>query len=129
MHVVFENELSAAFFNNAWRRFRKRDAYPTAITQNVEYLLDSVVASTMLSNSELIVMLNQAPSDRERLAQLLNISGEQMSHITGADAGCGLIRYGSAIAPFVNKFPHNTELYKLMTTRPTEDSAWRRISK
>ena len=63
-HVVFENEYSGAFFNSAWRRFRKRNAYPTAITQNVEYLLDSVLASTMLSNSELIVMLNQAAADR-----------------------------------------------------------------
>lgn len=66
-HVVFENEQSAAFFNSAWRQFRKRDAYPTGITQNVEYLLDSVEASTMLSNSEFVVMLNQAYQDREKL--------------------------------------------------------------
>ena len=79
LHVVFENEFSAAFFNSAWRQFRKRNAYPTAITQNVEYLLDSVQASTMLSNSEFIVMLNQAASDREKLGKLLNISNEQMS--------------------------------------------------
>ena len=63
-HVVFENEFSAQFFNSAWRQFRKRNAYPTAITQNVEYLLDSVQASTMLSNSEFVIMLNQAASDR-----------------------------------------------------------------
>ena len=116
-HVVFENEYSGAFFNSAWRRFRKRNAFPNAITQNVEYLLDSVLASTMLSNSEYIVMLNQAPSDRQQLAELLNISNEQMNHITNADAGCGLIKYGSSLVPFVNKFPRNTELYKLMTTK------------
>ena len=119
-HVMFENEFSAAFFNSAWRQFRKRNAYPTAITQNVEYLLDSVQASTMLSNSEFIVMLNQAAGDREKLAHLLNISEEQMSYITNADAGCGLIKYGSALVPFINRFPHNTELYRLMTTRPGE---------
>ena len=119
-HVVFENEFSAAFFNSAWRQFRKRNAYPTAITQNVEYLLDSVQASTMLSNSEFIVMLNQAASDREKLGKLLNISNEQMSFITNADAGCGLIKYGSALVPFVNRFPKNTKLYELMTTRPGE---------
>ena len=106
---MFENEFSAAFFNSAWRQFRKRNAYPTAITQNVEYLLDSVQASTMLSNSEFIVMLNQAAGDREKLAHLLNISEEQMSYITNA-----------ALVPFVNRFPHNTELYRLMTTRPGE---------
>ena len=119
-HVVFENEFSAAFFNSAWRQFRKRNAYPTAITQNVEYLLDTVQASTMLSNSEFIVMLNQAASDREKLAKLLNISNEQMSYITNADAGCGLIKYGSALVPFINRFPKDTQLYKLMTTKPGE---------
>ncbi len=122
-HVVFENEHSGTFFNSAWRRFRKRNAFPTAITQNVEYLLDSVLASTMLSNSEYIVMLNQAASDRQKLAELLNISNEQMSYITNADAGCGLIKYGSSLVPFVNKFPKDTRLYKLMTTKPGEDYA------
>ena len=119
-HVVFENEYSGVFFNSAWRQFRKRNAYPTAITQNVEYLLDSVQASTMLSNSECIIMLNQAASDREKLARLLNISNEQMSYVTNADAGCGLIKYGSALVPFINRFPKDTKLYKLMTTKPGE---------
>ena len=119
-HVVFENEYSASFFNSAWRQFRKRNAYPTAITQNVEYLLDSVQASTMLSNSEFLIMLNQAASDREKLGKLLNISNEQMSYITNADTGCGLIKYGSALVPFINRFPKNTKLYELMTTKPGE---------
>ena len=119
-HVVFENEQSGIFFNSAWRQFRKRGAYPTAITQNVEYLLDSVQASTMLSNSEFVVMLNQAASDRAKLAKLLNISDEQMSYVTNAAAGCGLIKYGSALVPFINRFPKNTKLYELMTTRPGE---------
>ena len=104
-HVVFENEQSGNFFTSAWRQFRKRNAYPTAITQNVEYLLDSVQASTMVSN---------------KLAKLLNISNEQMSYVTNADAGCGLIRYGRALVPFINRFPKDTELYKLMTTKPGE---------
>lgn len=119
-HVVFENEHSAEFFSSAWRRFRKRNAYPTAITQNVEYLLDSVEASTMLSNSEFIIMLNQAASDREKLAEKLNISDDQLSYITNAEAGSGLIRYGSTLVPFVNRFPKDTELYRLMTTKPGE---------
>ena len=117
-HVVFENEHSANFFASAWRRFRKRNAYPTAITQNVEFLLDSIQARTMLSNSEFVVMLNQASGDQQKLAQLFHISQEQMNYITNADAGCGLIRYGSTLVPFENRFPRNTDLYKLMTTRP-----------
>ena len=91
-----------------------------AITQNVEYLLDSVQASTMLSNSEFVVMLNQAFSDRSKLSKLLNISDEQMSYVTNADAGCGLIKYGSALVPFINRFPRDTKLYQLMTTKPGE---------
>ena len=119
-HVMFQNEYSANFFNSAWRQFRKRNAYPTAITQNVQYLLSSVEASTMLSNSEFIIMLNQATNDRLRLAELLNISEDQLSYIKDSDPGCGLIRYGSSLVPFVNKFPMNTKLYKLMTTKPGE---------
>lgn len=118
-HVVFENEQSAAFFNSAWRQFRKRDAYPTGITQNVEYLLDSVEASTMLSNSEFVVMLNQVYQDREKLGRLLNISDEQMSYITNAQSGCGLIKYGGILVPFVNKMPKGL-LYDLNTTKPSD---------
>ena len=119
-HVVFQNEHSGSFFSSAWRQFRKRNAYPTGITQNVEYLLDSVTARTMLSNSEFIVMNNQSASDRAELAKLLNISGEQLSHVTNADAGCGLMRIGNAIVPFINKFDTSTALYRLMTTKPGE---------
>ena len=119
-HVVFENEYSAQFFSSAWRQFRKRNAYPTAITQNVEYLLDSVEASTMLSNSEFLVMLNQAASDREELAKLLSISNEQLSYITNAEPGSGLIKHGGALVPFINRFPKDTKLYKLMSTKPSE---------
>lgn len=89
-------------------------------TQNVEYLLDSVLASTMLSNSEFIVTLNQAAADRQKLVELFNISREQMGYITNAEAGCGLLHYGSALVPFVNRFPRDTELCRLMTTKPGE---------
>lgn len=120
MHVVFSNEYSSNFFSSAWRQFRKRNAFPTGITQNVEYLLDSVTARTMLSNSEFIVMNNQAASDRVELAKLLNISNEQLSYVENANAGCGLMRIGNALVPFENKLNPNSALYKLMTTRPGE---------
>ena len=119
-HVVYENEYSAAFFDSAWRQFRKRNAYPTAITQNVDFLLESPQARAMLSNSEFLVMLSQAPQDRLRLAELLNIADTQLVHITNAEAGSGLIKYGSALVPFVNHFPQDTKLYELMTTKPGE---------
>lgn len=120
IHVVFENEYSEVFFSNAWKRFRKRDAYATGITQNVEYMLDSVMATTMLSNSECIVMLNQSPNDQKKLGDLLNISQEQLGYIKNAKEGCGLIKYGSALVPFINSWPKDTELYRLMSTKPKD---------
>lgn len=119
-HIAYENEYSGNFFTSAWRQFRKRNASPVAITQNVDYLLNAPQARSMLSNSEFIVMLNQAENDQERLSELLNISPEQMRYVNGSEAGCGLLRYGNALIPFINRFPSNTGLYKLITTRPGE---------
>ena len=76
----------------------------------------------MLANSEFIIMLNQASTDRLKLAELLNISDLQMSYITNVEAGHGLLKVGSSPVPFANKFPKNTKLYKLMTTKPGESA-------
>jgi len=119
IHCIFENEESATFFASAWRQFRKRNAYPTGITQNVSYLLASQQGTSMLSNSEFVVMLNQSASDREDLANTLKISEEQMRFITNAQSGCGLIKYGSSLVPFVNKMPKGL-LYALNTTKPSD---------
>ncbi len=119
VHVVFENEESATFFASAWRQFRKRDAYPTGITQNVKYLLDSQQGTSMFSNSQFIIMLNQSPNDREKLGHLLNIPDEQMRFITDVSEGHGLIKYGSAIVPFVNEMPASW-LKDLNSTKPSD---------
>ncbi len=119
IHVIFENEESATFFASAWRQFRKRNGYPTGITQNVKYLLSSEEGTSMLSNSEFIVMLNQSANDREELADLFNISKEQLAFITNSQAGCGLIKYGKSLIPFVNKMPPGL-LYDLNTTKPSD---------
>ena len=73
----------------------------------------------MLANSEFLVMLNQAATDRTELARLLNISDNQLSYITNVDSGRGLIKCGSAIVPFMDNFPKN-RLYRRMTTRPSD---------
>ena len=119
IYLLFEYEYSANFLFTLWKRVRKYGAYATGITQNVEDLLQSHTARSMLSNSELIVMLNQASTDRLELAKLLGISDEEMKYITNVDAGNGLIKIGSSLVPFENKFPHNS-LYKLMSTKPGE---------
>ena len=120
IYLLFMHEYSAQFLFKLWKRVRKYGAFCTGITQNVDDLLQSHTARTMLSNSEFIVMLNQAPTDRIELAKLLNISELQMSYITNVDAGHGLIKVGSCLVPFANKFPRNTKLYKLMTTKSGE---------
>ena len=117
IYLLFMHEYSAQFLFKLWKRVRKYGAYCTGITQNVDDLLQSHTARTMLSNSEFIVMLNQAATDRTELAKLLNISDLQLSYITNVDAGHGLIKVGSSLVPFANKFPKDTKLYKLMTTR------------
>ena len=86
----------------------------------MEDLLRNELARTMLANSELIIMLNQASTDRVELAKLLNISDQQLSFITNVEAGHGLLKIGNSLIPFVNKFPKNTQLYKLMTTNLNE---------
>ena len=120
-HTLLEHRYSENFFDSAYRRFRKRNAWVTSLTQNVEYVLDSTKARTMLSNSEFILMLNQAASDRDRLAELLHISQEQLNYVTNARAGNGLAKVGSSLVPFLNPFPKDTELYRLMTTKPSEE--------
>lgn len=121
IYLLFQYEYSANFLFTLWKRVRKYGAFATGITQNVEDLLQSHTARTMLANSEFIIMLNQASTDRIELAKLLNISEPQMSFITNVGAGEGLIKVGSSIVPFVNHFPKNTKLYKLFTTKPGED--------
>lgn len=115
-----EHEYSANFLFTLWKRVRKYGAFITGITQNVEDLLQSHTARTMLANSELVVMLNQAATDRAELADLMGISDLQMSYITGVEAGHGLVKIGSALVPFVNRVQKDTMLYKLMSTKPGE---------
>ena len=122
IYLLFQHEYSANFLFTLWKRVRKYGACCTGLTQNVDDLLQSHTARTMLANSEFLVMLNQAATDRAELAKLLNISDNQLSYITNVDAGRGLIKCGSAIVPFMDNFPRN-RLYQLMTTRPSEMSA------
>ena len=120
IYLLFKHDYSADFLFTLWKRVRKYGAYCTGITQNVDDLLQSHTARTMLANSEFIIMLNQATTDRVKLAELLGISDTQLSYITNVEAGRGLMKVGSSLVPFVNKFPHN-KLYKLMSTKPGEN--------
>ncbi|MCM1524821.1 MAG: ATP-binding protein [Ruminococcus sp.] len=119
IYLLFANEHSANFLFELYKRARKWGGIPTGITQNVEDLLKSETARSMLANTEYIMMLSQSATDRAELGSLLGISDTLLSYVTNAERGCGLISYGGNIIPFKDEFPKN-ELYNLMTTKIEE---------
>ncbi len=119
-HLLLKEEQTAAYSVEIWKRFRKWGGIPTAITQNIKDLLSSREVENIFENSDFVYMLNQAAGDRQILAKQLNISPHQLSYVTGSGVGEGLLFYGNVILPFVDKFPRNTELYSIMTTKLDE---------
>ena len=122
-HLLLKEEQTAAYSVEIWKRFRKWGGIPTAITQNVKDLLSSHEVENIFENSDFVLMLNQAQGDRAILAKQLGISPQQMKYVTHTEAGEGLLFYGNVILPFVDHFPKDTELYRVMTTKPEEVSA------
>ena len=120
-HLLLKGEL-ASWSVEIWKRFRKWGGIPTGITQNVKDLLASQEVENIFENSDFLYMLNQAPGDRQILAKKLNISNHQLSYVTHSGEGEGLLFYGNVILPFVDRFPKDTELYRIMTTKPLEVS-------
>ena len=118
-HLLLKGELGS-WSVEIWKRFRKWGGIPTGITQNIKDLLASAEIENIFENSDFLYLLNQAAGDREILMEKLHISPKQAEHITYSEAGEGLIIYGSSILPFVDKFPTDTKLYSIMTTRPLE---------
>lgn len=119
-YLFFNDEYSGQFFFELWKRARKWGAIPTGITQNVEDLLLSDTARRILSNTEFAIMLNNAASDRQELAHIFGLSERQLKYITNSSAGQGLIVAGKNTVPFVDKFPTDTSIYKVLTTKPEE---------
>ena len=119
-HLLLKEEQTAAYSVEIWKRFRKWGGIPTGITQNVKDLLASQEIENIFENSDYIYMLNQASGDREILAKKLGISPHQLSYVTQSGEGEGLLFYGNVILPFQDRFPKNTKLYSIMTTKPTE---------
>ena len=119
-HLLLKEEQTSRYSAEIWKRFRKWGGIPTGITQNVKDLLSSAEVENIFENSEFVYMLNQASGDREILGEKLHISEEQLKYVENAGQGEGLIRFGNVILPFVDHFPIDTEMYKLMTTKPME---------
>lgn len=120
MHLLLRDEQTAAYTVEIWKRFRKWGGIPTGITQNVKDLLASKEVENIFENSDFVYMLNQAVGDRQILAKQLNISPHQLSYVTHSGEGEGLLFYGNVILPFVDRFPTDLELYKLLTTKLNE---------
>ena len=120
MHLLLKEEQTAAYTVEIWKRFRKWGGVPTGATQNVKDLLSSPEIENILENSDFICMLNQAAGDRKILAERLNISPEQLKFVTNSPPGEGLLFFENVILPFADKFPRDTELYRIMSTKPSE---------
>ena len=120
MHLLLKEDQTAAYTVEIWKRFRKWGGIPSGITQNVKDLLSSREVENIFENSDFIYMLNQASGDRQILAKQLGISPHQLSYVTHSGEGEGLLFYGNTIIPFVDNFPRDTELYRIMTTKPQE---------
>lgn len=120
LHLLLREAQTASYTVEIWKRFRKWGGIPTGITQNVKDLLMSKEIENIFDNTDFILMLNQASGDREILAEKLKISDMQLRYITNSDEGEGLMFFGNVIVPFVDKFPHDMVLYKMMTTKPAE---------
>lgn len=118
--LLLKEEQTASYSVEIWKRFRKWGGIPTGITQNIKDLLASREIENIFENSDFIYMLNQASGDRQILAKQLNISPTQLSYVTNSNEGEGLLFYGNVIIPFVDHFPKNTSIYKLLTTKPEE---------
>ena len=121
-HLLLKEEQTAAYSVEIWKRFRKWGGIPTGITQNVKDLLSSREVENIFENSDFVYMLNQAAGDRQILAQQLNISPHQLSYVTLSGEGEGLLFYGNVILPFVDHFPTDLALYKIMTTKLSDIS-------
>lgn len=119
-HLLLKEEQTANYSVEIWKRFRKWGGMPTGITQNIKDLLSSREIENIFENSDFIYMLNQATGDRQILAKQLNISPHQLSYVTNSNEGEGLLFYGNVIIPFIDKFPKDTILYSIMTTKPEE---------
>ena len=120
-HLLLSNQSTSEFLKTVWKRARKWQGVPTGITQNVEDLLESTEARAIINNSSFVYMMNQSAMDRNMLGELMNLTAADKEYITNAEPGCGLIYTGKQTIPFSDHFPENTELYKIMTTKP-EDS-------
>jgi hypothetical protein len=123
MHLLLKEEQTAAYTVEIWKRFRKWGGIPSGLTQNIKDLLASREIENIFENSDFIVMLSQAAGDRQILAKQLGISPHQLSYVTHSNAGEGLLFYGDVIIPFRDRFPKDTEIYSLLTTRPSESVA------
>ncbi len=120
MHLLLKEEQTAAYTVEIWKRFRKWGGIPSGLTQNVKDFLTSKEVENIFENSDFVYMLNQAAGDRQILSKQLGISNHQLSYVTHSGPGEGLLFYGNVIIPFVDRFPKDTELYSLLTTRPSE---------
>ena len=122
LHMYLKYQYSAEFFYKLWKRIRKCNGRCVGVTQNVPDLMTSDTARTMLSNSELVVLLKQSEDDLEDIRKLCHISDEQLNYVRNPLKGCGLLKIGKTVIPFDDRIPKDTKIYELVNTDSKEKS-------
>lgn len=115
-HNLSHNPYSAAYLEKIWREVRKMGGLCTGITQNVGDLLTTASVSSMLANSEFLMLLNLKESEREALEEDLGISSNLIQFISTSTPGCGLLKFGNKIIPCDGRLPKDSVMYNLFNT-------------
>lgn len=116
VHVLLRSPFSTDYLQQMWKKVRKQGGLCTGITQNIVDVLRNDTATTMLSNSAYVLLLNQSSKDVEKITETLEISTEQLKYVVNNPSGTGLIKFGEIIIPFDNTVKKDSELYKLYNT-------------
>lgn len=121
-YSLMNKPSSATYTAQIWKRDRKWDGFATALTQNVEDVLKNAEARTVLNNSAFVTLLGQSPLNKRDLSELYGLSSTEEKYIASGKSGMGLIciNNGDIIVPMNDDFPKDTELYRIMTSKPDE---------
>ena len=117
VQLYFKEEAQAIFFTELYSRVRKYGAIATAITQNIETLMNKEEGRKLVSNSEFMILLKHKKSDLLALSRAITLTPTLTRYIEKPKAkGTGLIVAGQVVVPFENPIPKNTRLFELIAT-------------
>lgn len=122
-HYLLKNSITSSFLVSSWKTWRKFGGIPTGVTQNCLDLIKSAEFTTLINNSEFMVLLKQAVSDGEIIEKEVKISSSKLEYVRNNPPGTGLIKYGRKIILFDMQIKKDNDLYRLYNTNFHEQYA------